>query len=357
MLDVSIRKKLGPFKLFARFTADKGVLSVLGSSGSGKSVSLKCIAGLLNPDEGKICLNGKTLFDGQHGINIPSRERNIGFVFQNYALFPHLTVAENIGFGLKGCERAERRERVEHMVRRMRLEGFERRYPSRLSGGQQQRVALGRTLVTAPEVLLLDEPFSALDGHTKQLLQDELISAVEENFHGVAILVTHNLEEAYRIGSDIMIMDAGKIVQKGPKDSIIDTPDNLAAARLTGCKNIIDVDIVEDDGAFLVLKSGGLVFTAHRPAKIPLKPLCAGIRAHHIDIVPENGCAGNTIRGVIQDIIPSAYRLTVRVICSGTVINVVKEKRTINGLILEKGKTVCLHIDPAAVFLVAKEQQ
>lgn len=357
MLEVSMRKKLGPFNLSVTFTAGKGVLSVLGSSGSGKSVSLKCIAGLLKPDAGKITLNGKTLFDNACGIHVPSRGRNIGFVFQNYALFPHLTVEENIAFGLKCCEKSERRDRVAHMIGRMRLEGFERRYPSRLSGGQQQRTALGRSLITSPEVLLLDEPFSALDGHTKQLLQEELLVAVEENFHGISILVTHNLEEAYRIGSEIMIMDAGSIVQKGTKDSIIDTPDTLASARLTGCKNILDVEIVGESESQLVLKAGELVFSARRPKTIPAGSLSAGIRAHHIGIVPEKEMDEHTAIGVIQNIFPSAFRLTVQVLCSGSVINVVKEKRSLQSFGLETGKTVGVRIDPDSVFLVAKEEQ
>jgi len=355
VLEVSIRKKLGTFTLSACFTADNGVLSVLGSSGSGKSVSLKCIAGLLTPDEGAISMNGRILFSQTKGINVPSRERNIGFVFQNYALFPHLTVHENIAFGLKGCDKSERNDRVSQMVKRMRLEGFERRYPSRLSGGQQQRTALGRTLITAPEVLLLDEPFSALDGHTKNLLQDELISAVQDNFHGVAILVTHNLEEAYRIGSDIMIMDAGRIVQKGPNDAIIDTPDSLTSARLTGCKNLLDIEIIGGTETHLMLKSGDVTFFARRPERIPAEPLCAGIRAHHVSIVAEGEMDERTIEGVIQEVLPSAYRLTVRILCSGTVINVVKEKCSLQSLGLKPGKKVGVRIDPDMVFLMSKD--
>ena len=171
MLEVTIEKTTGSFTLQTSFTAGKGALAILGSSGCGKSMTLKCIAGLYTPDKGSIKLNDSILYSSEQKISVPPRKRNIGFVFQNYALFPNLTVEQNIAYGIRDFEKPERRQKVADMIKRMQLTGLENQYPSQLSGGQQQRTALGRTLITEPSLLLLDEPLSALDSHIKYLLE------------------------------------------------------------------------------------------------------------------------------------------------------------------------------------------
>ncbi|MDJ0554900.1 MAG: molybdate ABC transporter permease subunit [Microcoleaceae cyanobacterium MO_207.B10] len=234
---IDMQKQLPGFLLDVSFGADQKPLGVLGGSGAGKSLILRCIAGLEHPTRGRIILNGRVLFDSQKQINQPSRDRNIGFLFQNYALFPHMSVAENIAFGLpKGLSSREIKQQVEAHLLAVQLPGYGKRYPSELSGGQQQRVALARALASQPSALLLDEPFSALDTHLRHQIE-KLVIATLENYHGVTLFVTHNLEEAYRVCQNLLVVDDGISLSHGLKHDIFEHPTTVRVAQLTGCKN------------------------------------------------------------------------------------------------------------------------
>lgn len=243
---VDIKKKLGSFTLRIKFNADKNTVGLLGASGSGKSMTLKCIAGLENPDEGRIVLDDVVFFDSEKKINLPSRKRKVGFLFQNYALFPHLTVFDNIKFGLTDMPKSEACRIVEEKIKAMKLEGLEKRYPRELSGGQQQRVALARALVVEPKILLLDEPFSALDDYLRNHMVRQLIETIS-GFNGETIFVTHNMEEAYRICNDLIVLSNGSQEAYGAKEEIFQKPPTLSAARLTGCKNTSSVKKISDN--------------------------------------------------------------------------------------------------------------
>ena len=195
---VDIRLRTGKFSLDASFQSDAGATAILGASGAGKTLTLRAVAGLQTPLEGKILQRGVTLYNSEQRIDLPARRRNVGYLFQDYALFPHLTVAENIAFGLKGREQAGQRESVSRMVDLLRLHGLEDRRPVGLSGGERQRVALGRALAPHPDLLLLDEPFSALDAPTRDSLVEEFIS-LREAIDVPMILVTHDVGEAYAL--------------------------------------------------------------------------------------------------------------------------------------------------------------
>lgn len=236
-LFVDIQKTLPGFSLKVKFEAGSEPLGLLGASGSGKSMTLRCIAGLDTPDRGRIVLNGRELFNSEKGINLPSRKRKIGFLFQNYALFPHLNVEQNIGLALDFMTPANRVKKIKQMITLVQLNGLEKRYPSQLSGGQQQRVALARALAVEPEAMLLDEPFSALDEYLRYQMVLQLMDTLS-SFQGVALFVTHNIEEAYQLCNNILILANGRKEAYGNKDSIFTHPPSLAAARLTGCKNI-----------------------------------------------------------------------------------------------------------------------
>jgi ABC-type sulfate/molybdate transport systems ATPase subunit len=235
-LRVEIEKRLPGFTLELAFEAGAEPLGILGASGSGKTLTLLSIAGLENPTRGSITLNGRVLFDSAARVNLPSRTRRVGLVFQNYALFPHLTVAENIAFGIAHLPKEDQRRIIGVQVQRARLAGLESRYLRELSGGQQQRAALARALATNPEVLLLDEPFSALDTHLRSQMEREFRDALAE-YRGVILFVGHNLEEVYRICSNLLILSGGKPAAFGPKEEVFRRPPNLVAAQLTGCKN------------------------------------------------------------------------------------------------------------------------
>lgn len=248
-LRVEIEKHLLEFTLEVAFEASAQPLGILGASGSGKTLTLRSIAGLEIPGRGKIILNGRVLFDSASGVNLPSRDRRVGLVFQNYALFPHLTVAENIAFGIAHLSKPEQHQIIDSQMQRARIKGLESRYLRELSGGQQQRVALARALAPNPEVLLLDEPFSALDTHLRSQVEREFRETIA-GYRGVILFVSHNLEEVYRICSNLVVLSAGRVVALGRKEDLFQRPTNMAAAQVTGCKNfsrarVVGADIID----------------------------------------------------------------------------------------------------------------
>jgi len=276
-LIVELQKTFSSFTLEANFTANKKPLGILGSSGSGKSMTLRCIAGLETPTQGHIVLNGRVLFDSKQGINIPSRQRRIGFVFQNYALFPHMRVAHNIAFGMPLLSKTERKQRVNQYIELMQLQGLEKRYPHELSGGQQQRVALARALAIAPEALLLDEPLSALDQYLRNQIEKLLIE-VFSTYEGVTLFVTHNLEEAYRVCDNLLVLSQGKVIASGRKEDIFERPSTFTVAQLTECKNFSRAQRV-DNQRIEALDWG---CTLQVVEAIPNPLTYVGIRAHHL---------------------------------------------------------------------------
>ena len=260
-LQADIKKRFSGFTLEVSLRTESGVLGILGASGSGKSMTLKCIAGIETPDEGRIVLNDRVLFDSEKKINLTPQKRNVGYLFQNYALFPNMTVEANIAAGLK-CPEREKQEIVREMIRLFRMEGLEKRYPSQLSGGQQQRTALARILAYEPDVIRLDEPFSALDFYLKEQLQLQ-VKEVLKNYSGDALLVTHSRDEVYRFCENSLILDRGSVVSRGKTGEIFKKPANVTAARLTGCKNILPVRRVDEHHVFL--PDWGVTLTAAEP--------------------------------------------------------------------------------------------
>jgi molybdate transport system permease protein len=278
-LEVAIEKQVSGFRLAVEFTADGAPLGLLGPSGSGKTMTLRAIAGLEKPDRGRIVLHGRVLFDSAHGIDVPARERRIGLLFQNYALFPHLTVAENIAFGLQRVPRPERTRRVAEQLAATHLNNLASRYPASLSGGEQQRVALARALAVEPAALLLDEPFSALDTHLRGALERQLRETLEM-YRGSTLFVSHNLEEAYRVCEELVVLAHGGVAARGPKEEIFRQPPTLEVARLTGCKNFSRAHRVGDE-LIEALDWGCKLRVTQAFAKLPEH---VAIRAHHLRV-------------------------------------------------------------------------
>ncbi len=238
-LFVEIEKQLGNFHLDVRFQAETETLALLGASGCGKSMTLKCIAGIMTPDRGRIVLNGRVLFDSEARIDLPPQQRRVGYLFQNYALFPTMTVEKNILCGIRSGSKAEKAAALSATLHRFRLEGLEKRYPAQLSGGQQQRVALARILCSQPEVILLDEPFSALDSYLKWDLELKL-SDFLENFSGPILWVSHDRGEVFRNCKRVCVLDQGSSQGTFTLRQLFHEPETEAAARLSGCKNIVE---------------------------------------------------------------------------------------------------------------------
>nr|MCR5662359.1 ATP-binding cassette domain-containing protein [bacterium] len=283
MLEVRIKKRLGVFALDAEFSADNGITALLGASGSGKSMTLKCIAGIERPDEGRIVLNGRVLFDSEKAIDLSPQNRHVGYLFQQYALFPHMTVSQNIAAGIRD-KKADTKAIIAEKIAAMRLEGQERKLPAQLSGGQQQRVALARMLVSDPEILLLDEPFSALDAHLRLRLQVEMKDLVAGS--GIpALMVTHSRDEAYRMCGRITIADNGHIGEARDTKELFSDPGSFAAARLTGCKNITAAEKIDDHTVYA--PEWNVRFTTRSLVRDDLKGIA--IRAHYLTAeTPEN---------------------------------------------------------------------
>ena len=237
-LEVAIRKSLPGFTLDVEWSAGDGVAALFGPSGAGKTLTLQCLAGLVRPDAGRIVVDGQVLFDSVAGIDVRPQRRRVGYVFQGYALFPHLTVRGNVGFGLRDRGRVVRRRREDEVLTRLGLEVFAERYPRELSGGQRQRVALGRALATDPALLLLDEPLSALDLPLRQALRDELRSVLTD-WGIAAVLVTHDLTEAYRLGDRIVVYEEGRVIQAAPRAELLSQPSSRSVARIMGIRNLV----------------------------------------------------------------------------------------------------------------------
>ncbi|MEA5581062.1 molybdate ABC transporter permease subunit [Nodularia harveyana UHCC-0300] len=276
-LIVNLHKKLPDFTLDVAFTADKHPLGLLGASGSGKSMTLRCIAGLESPTQGRIVLNGRVLFDSERGINIPSRQRRVGFVFQNYALFPHLTVAQNIGFALQDLPKTERPRRVAKYLEMIHLTGLGDRYPHQLSGGQQQRVALARALVSEPEALLLDEPLSALDSYLRDQIEKLLIRVISQ-YQGINLFITHKLEEAYRVCGNLLVLSQGQAIAYGSKQDIFHKPPTYTVAQVTECKNFSPARLINSHT--IAALDWECSLSVIEPIPEPLN--FVGIRAHQI---------------------------------------------------------------------------
>lgn len=304
-LIVEIQKQLPGFLLNVSFKTDQTPLGLLGASGAGKSLILRCIAGLETPDRGRIVLNGRVLFDSAAGINLPTRDRTCGFLFQNYALFPHLTVAENIAFGMPGGKSyREIKQEIEKQLISVDLSGMGDRYPGELSGGQQQRVALARARASEPGIMLLDEPFSALDTYLRdkqeKILRNNLI-----HYQGVTLFITHNLEEAYRVCPNLIVIDRGNAIAHGTKHEVFERPGNYRTAQITGCKNFSRAAIINQNQIKALDWNCDLEIVEPIPQSIEY----IGIRAHQL-IFTDTDNEANTFPCWLATISETQHRMT-----------------------------------------------
>jgi len=281
-LEMSAEKQLENFGLKVEFLADKGTVGLLGASGAGKSMTLRMIAGIVTPDGGRIVLNGRVLFDRTTGENVPAAQRKVGVVFQDYALFPHLTVAENVGFGLSRLARAERVMRIQSQLQRMQIAELADRYPSEISGGQRQRTAIARCLAIEPDALLFDEPFAALDPHLRRQMEEQLRETLAE-YGGAVVFVTHDMEEAFRFCTDLLVLDGGRVIARGPKHQLFERPQTVVAARLTGCKNIVPARWIAADR----IAVDGWECELQTALPVPEGLTHLGMRSHQVRFGPE----------------------------------------------------------------------
>lgn len=283
-LIVDFVKNLPDFKLEIQAEIGMEKAGLLGRSGCGKSMSLKCIAGIEKPDYGTIRIGDEILFDSRMRINKTAKERKIGYLFQNYALFPHMTIQQNIMAGMDGLTISEKIEAYNKIIKAFQLTGYEKHFPKELSGGQQQRVAIGRMIASKPRILMFDEPFSALDRQLKEELHQLFLDFFEESKVPV-IFVSHDIDEVYKLCDKIAVIEHGKIQAFRKKEELFEKPGKLNVARLTGCRNISPVKMIGEDRVFSEL--WGINLKVCNEGKSEFKYI--GIRAHHINFKWEKG--------------------------------------------------------------------
>ena len=299
-LSVHIYKELRDFTLNVQFDSDGGVMALLGASGCGKSMTLKCIAGLEKPDRGSIVLNGRTLYDSARGVNLSPQARRVGYLFQHYALFPTMTVKGNLYAAVQRLPQGKRKAAVDEKLRAFRLEAVETLYPRQLSGGQQQRVALARALLSEPECLLLDEPFSALDSYLKWQTELELRELLKA-YRGDVVYVSHDRDEVYRLCKDVCVLADGRSEPKRSVRELMDAPWTVSAALISGCKNFSRVQRI-DENHVKCLAWGVTLETAQE-----VNNVCtyAGVRAHSFHIA--RGGEPNRFDAKVAEVIDDTF--------------------------------------------------
>ena len=250
-IEATIQKDFGSFQLNVSFRGENEVLAILGGSGCGKSMTLRCIAGIVKPDAGRIVVDGVTFFDSEQHIDLSPQQRQVGLLFQNYALFNNMTVLENIAAGIREkLPKAEKLQRARGYIGQFRLDRLENRLPRELSGGQQQRVALARILIGKPRILMLDEPFSALDSYLKWEMEMELKQTLQQ-FSGTTLLVSHSRDEVYRLAQKVCVIEKGRSEAVQTVHDLFDRPRTQAAALLSGCKNYARCRAAENDSIYV----------------------------------------------------------------------------------------------------------
>ena len=289
-ITVHIRKQLKDFELKVDFELESGCMGLLGASGCGKSMTLKCIAGIETPDSGRITLNGRVLFDSGRKINVSPQKRKVGYLFQQYALFPHMTVRQNVEAGLSGAgkkfsSRQEKNEYITGLLEQFHIPELADALPGRLSGGQQQRVALARIIASDPDILLLDEPFSALDSYLREQLLQEMKGMLGSTYQKDVLMVSHSRDEIYQMCPRMAIMCPGGIEIAGSTKELFRNPVTVGAARLTGCKNLSRAEILSDHELYAIDWGVRL----HVADVIAEGVTHVGLRAHDFAVMREIG--------------------------------------------------------------------
>jgi molybdate transport system ATP-binding protein len=349
-IEVRIRKRFpnpeGTFNLNVHFRALAGFTILFGASGAGKTSLLDCIAGLSDPDEGRISIGGEELYDSEKKRNVAAWKRRIGYVHQDLALFPHLTAEENVAYGLRALSAAERQTRSREMLGMFRIDHLRGRRPAQISGGERQRVALARALVTEPRALLLDEPLAALDRPTKSSLVSDLRKWNQD--HRVPILfVTHNGEEVFALGDEVIMLDAGRIVAQGQPHEVMRAPRLETVAHLSGFENIFDASVValhEDRGTMVChLRSGTVELETPLVRAEVGTHLRVGVRAGDLLLAtekPRGLSARNVLPGTIRRLVQRDVIIAATVDCGGTEFEVHLTLAARDALQLGPGKSV-----------------
>ena len=307
-LTVDIECRLGAFRLKTAFRAEQGVTSLFGRSGAGKTSLANAIAGILRPERGRIDIDGETVFDAEHGIDVPTSRRRIGYVFQEGRLFPHLSVLQNLRYAWLFAPEARRADRFEHVVELLGLDRLLERRPGNLSGGEKQRVAIGRALLSDPRLLVMDEPLASLDAHRRnEILQ--YIELMRDEVKIPIIYVSHTVEEVVRLADTVVLLSAGEVVAIGPAEEIMGRTDLRPAAGTFEGGAVIDARVTEQDMEYdlATLAFDGGTLTATNVDALVGEPVRVRIRARDVSIAlerPQRISIQNVLEGRIAEVGP-----------------------------------------------------
>ena len=303
-IEVNIKKKLGNFNLDINFSSDSLRTGILGRSGCGKSVTLKAIAGIITPDSGRIVVNNRVLYDSDKNINLKPQDRKVGYLFQNYALFPTMTVEKNISVVIKN--KANKKEKINSLISKFGLEEIRNKFPSQISGGQQQRTALARLIASNPEIIMLDEAFSALDSHLREQLQLDMINFFKE-CNITALIVSHDRDEIYKMTDKIVVVDDGVVCSSGTTKGIFKSTENVATAMLTGCKNISEIEVLGNRK--ILAKDWNIVLNTNVDVDISIKYV--GVRAHDFNFDKGDNEFTAKVINTVESLFENVYILEV----------------------------------------------
>jgi molybdate transport system ATP-binding protein len=358
LLELAVRHSLGDFTLDAQLVSPCGPLVIIGPSGAGKSAMLRAIAGVLRPDAGRIAVNGRLLLDTERGIDVPPQSRRVGYVPQDYALFPHLSAEANIGFGLRSLGRDERRLRVDEMIALTGLVEQRSLRPRQLSGGQRQRVALARALAVRPDVLLLDEPFAALDAPTRASLLDDVQSLIAQT-QTATVFVTHDRNEALRLGETVAVMMGGRIRQVGAPAEVFGAPADEDVAAFVGVETIVPGRVRSVDGGVALVEvagqlvEGGFEASAGDDVLLCLRPEDVTLASVGADTATTS--ARNHLRGRVARVTPSGPYVRVEIDAGFPLVALIT-KQSLEDLSLAPGSEVQATFKAAAVHLIRRTQ-
>ncbi|MBE9529543.1 MAG: ABC transporter ATP-binding protein [Proteobacteria bacterium] len=361
-LKFNIKKSFPSFKLDLSLELSTELLVLFGPSGAGKSLTLKMISGLVTPDSGSVEVAGEKVFDSAAGVNVPVRSRRTGYLFQEYALFPHMTVEQNIAYGIGGMRAEGASARVRELLGVMRLSGLEKRYPSELSGGQKQRTALARTLATSPRILLLDEPFSALDFQVREKLRADLLN-IHKLYPVTTVVVTHDLEEAFMLSERIAVMNEGRIEQFGSREEVFYRPATRNVARFVGTRNIFTGRVLSVTDSEVVIDSPA-VGTVHaaRHGSVTVTPgseVVFCIRPEEIPVIRkdrtlEHRVKDNIVEGEITAITGrgTTHLLYMKTFTGQTALKVELPNHVLRKLDLATGDTVRVSLKRESIWII-----
>jgi len=355
------------FSVDIEFSTGEEFTVLFGPSGTGKSLLLNMLSGIVKPDEGFVRVDGRDVFNSTAGIDIPIRDRRTGYLFQDYAVFPHMTVFENIAYGIDRLPRSKIKAKVEELLELMRLGGLENRFPIELSGGQKQRVALARTLATEPKVLFLDEPFSALDYQVREKLRADLL-IIHERYPITTLFVTHDLEEAFIMGEKIAVINNGRLEQFGTREEVFYKPKTRNVAKFLGVRNIFSGRVVSADGTTVTIENPelgevkALVHPEERPFAAGEK-ITFGIRPEEIMVIRpdrpiDKKVQDNMLEGNILTTIGKGANHTVylKLINSDTTLKIEIPNFAYRKLKLSKGKMTTVSLKKESIWIIPEKQ-